>query len=258
VKESYGFTQKEKDGESGASYFETRFLVSTLGRFNRVDSLALKSPLDWRDDPQKWNIYSYCGNRVFSFVDSDGRDVGNPDSTRNGGSGGYGGVEADPCPASAKACIVTDMDSHRTSFYEKGKEPMHFESRNEVSKKSATGADSPYYSSDVRVEKGAYKGNATAYGPNDLLKTNDDRGRWLHGGGTGLKDPGADRQGWKPTMGCTRLQNEDIQKLVDAVSTFKDANPGMKIDYYRSNFNQQELKARYDSITIQVTPMVIP
>ena len=38
----------------------------------------------------------------------------------------------------------------------------------------------------------------------------------LHGGGTGLADPLAPRQGWTPTSGCIRLQNEDNQHFVKA------------------------------------------
>lgn len=36
----------------------------------------------------------------------------------------------------------------------------------------------------------------------------------LHGGGSGLADPLAKRQGWYKTHGCVRFQNEDIVKLV--------------------------------------------
>jgi len=33
----------------------------------------------------------------------------------------------------------------------------------------------------------------------------------VHGGGTGLKEPLAAEQGWKPTLGCVRLQNRDLE-----------------------------------------------
>lgn len=36
----------------------------------------------------------------------------------------------------------------------------------------------------------------------------------LHGGGSGLANPTAPRQGWYKTHGCVRFQNEDIVKLV--------------------------------------------
>lgn len=40
----------------------------------------------------------------------------------------------------------------------------------------------------------------------------------IHGGGTGLPAPLAPRQGWKPTLGCIRLQNQDLRSLVSLVA----------------------------------------
>ena len=45
------------------------------------------------------------------------------------------------------------------------------------------------------------------------ISTGDYRGRDIHGGGSGLDDPKAPRQGWYPTLGCLRMQNEDGQAL---------------------------------------------
>ena len=92
--EHYQFTQKETDDESGLDYFETRFLTSGLGRLLRVDPLATGFPTDWLKQPQKWNSYSYALNRPLVCIDPKGTDVGNPDSTRNGGTGGYGSSES--------------------------------------------------------------------------------------------------------------------------------------------------------------------
>ncbi len=36
----------------------------------------------------------------------------------------------------------------------------------------------------------------------------------IHGGGSGLLQPMAPRQGWRRTHGCFRMQNEDLAKLV--------------------------------------------
>lgn len=36
----------------------------------------------------------------------------------------------------------------------------------------------------------------------------------LHGGGSGLSDPFAPRQGWVATHGCIRVQNEDLEHIV--------------------------------------------
>lgn len=43
-----------------------------------------------------------------------------------------------------------------------------------------------------------------------------------HGGGTGLPDPFAPRQGWQITEGCNRLQNEDVWQLAEAVDYILD------------------------------------
>lgn len=46
------------------------------------------------------------------------------------------------------------------------------------------------------------------YGP-FYIRTGDHRSRDIHGGGSGLTNPYADRQGWVPTLGCARMQNVD-------------------------------------------------
>lgn len=47
------------------------------------------------------------------------------------------------------------------------------------------------------------------------ITTGDPRGRDIHGGGDGygIRDPYAPRQGWLPTYGCLRMQNEDGEAL---------------------------------------------
>ena len=45
------------------------------------------------------------------------------------------------------------------------------------------------------------------------IATGDPRGRDIHGGGSGLGDPKVARQGWYPTLGCLRMQNEDGEAL---------------------------------------------
>ena len=54
--------------------------------------------------------------------------------------------------------------------------------------------------------------NDEAYGT-FYISTGCPRGRDIHGGGSGLDDPYAPRQGWVPTYGCLRMQNEDGQEL---------------------------------------------
>ncbi|MEF4893292.1 hypothetical protein U9Z83_08315, partial [Escherichia coli] len=70
-------------------------------------------------------------------------------------------------------------------------------------------------------------------GRNDLLIRTFPRARWLHGGGSSLRDPYAPRQGWKPTMGCTRAQNEDVDELCKKVTSWMYSHPGERIRYER-------------------------
>jgi len=86
VKEAYGFTQKERDGESGLSYFEARFLNSGAARFASFDplfktpSLLLAALAGEKSDPgsqlcvspQRWNPYSYCSNNPIHLTDPSG------------------------------------------------------------------------------------------------------------------------------------------------------------------------------------------
>ena len=104
VKEAYGFTQKERDGESGLSYFEHRFLTAGLERFASVDLLANDLSSKWQDDPQKWNLYAYCANRPLNLIDPLGLDVQNPDGLRNG-SAGYGGTSITTTPVDTVSAL---------------------------------------------------------------------------------------------------------------------------------------------------------
>jgi RHS repeat-associated protein len=71
-REDYQFTQKERDVESGLAYFEARFLVSSFGRFNRVDPLATSMEVAGIAVPQRLNIYCYARGNPVRFVDPTG------------------------------------------------------------------------------------------------------------------------------------------------------------------------------------------
>jgi len=110
---------------------------------------------------------------------------------------------------------------------------MTIETHNDVVN-AKPGANAPYKSDVVGVSN-RHGGDNVAYGPKGaFIDTGDTaRGRDIHGGGTGLPDPMADRQGWKPTLGCTRGQNEDVINLGNAITQFQQANPGVGIPYVR-------------------------
>jgi hypothetical protein len=52
------------------------------------------------------------------------------------------------------------------------------------------------------------------YAGNHHMRDFEREGIGIHGGGSGLADPFAPRQGFQVTHGCIRLQNEDLQHLV--------------------------------------------
>jgi RHS repeat-associated protein len=65
------FTGKAHDAETGLDYFGARYLVTGVGRFSSVDpDLGVNVALG---DPQRWNRYSYVGNRPTRIVDPNGR-----------------------------------------------------------------------------------------------------------------------------------------------------------------------------------------
>ncbi|GAB6460163.1 RHS repeat-associated core domain-containing protein [Lysobacter enzymogenes] len=133
------------------------------------------------------------------------------------------------------ASIVTYMKHGVTYFLDDNGEFYAYESLSTVAPSAKPGAGDPYTSADTYPTNGPYKQSPVPYGPNDILKTDDSRGRWLHGGGSGLPDPLAPRQGWRPAVGCTRLQNEDVQELVNRVREYKAKNPGKKVPYVRTD-----------------------
>jgi len=65
------FTGKERDAETALDYFGARYYRNLAGRFTSVDPLmGVETALA---DPQRWNRYSYVGNRPTRVVDPDGR-----------------------------------------------------------------------------------------------------------------------------------------------------------------------------------------
>lgn len=83
------------------------------------------------------------------------------------------------------------------------------------------------YSVTAEVNKEGFKDKLgrpdPAYGT-FYITTGDPRGRDAHGGGSGLTDPFAPRQGWLDTQGCLRMQNEDGQELSEYIMRQGKAN----------------------------------
>ena len=136
-------------------------------------------------------------------------------------------------PISAK--VTTDMKNGQTTFWDPySNKSTTFETRNAIAKSSEAGAGGPYSGSFTECEyiSEGDKKHSKEYGT-VKWKTTDRRSRWIHGGGTGLQQPRAPRQGWKPTLGCTRAQNEDVEKLCELSKKYLQDHPGGVIDYER-------------------------
>ncbi|MBI4905290.1 MAG: hypothetical protein HY820_16775 [Acidobacteria bacterium] len=67
------FTGKERDGETGLDYFESRYFSSAQGRFTSPDAMIMKK--EWLADPQRWNHYAYVRDNPLRYVDPNGEDL---------------------------------------------------------------------------------------------------------------------------------------------------------------------------------------
>ncbi len=135
------------------------------------------------------------------------------------------------------ASLVTSISGNYTVFdptpEDPEGEPLIMETRvvldSSVKDKTAAG---PITSADVYVR---YKQDSWPYGPmGAYIEVDRDRQRNIHGGGTCKKEASLKpRQGWCPTYGCTRGQNDDVQELARRILHFKYRHPGVKIHYER-------------------------
>ena len=75
------FIGKEKDEETGFSYFGARYQNAKIGRFiapdpvRAVDPRTNKTNEDMLLNPQRLNTYAYALNNPYRFVDPDGRET---------------------------------------------------------------------------------------------------------------------------------------------------------------------------------------
>jgi len=185
------------DAETGLSYNYFRDYNPTIGRYIEADPIGL---LGGRN-----HLFVYVGNKPTKLIDSTGL-----------------------------ASVTTDMEAGTTTFDPRPEDPngqpYTITTRNDVTN-SQPGAQDPFTTPNVTPINDV---NAPAYGPGGAyIDTGDPRGRDIHGGGTGLPDPYAPRQGWVPTHGCTRGQNEDVQELNRRITDFQQSHPNVQIPYTR-------------------------
>ena len=94
---TYKFTGKERDSESGLDYFGARYYTSTLGKFVTPDPLMARAHVS---NPQTWNRYSYTLNKPLRFVAPDGLE---PNPCQK---------DADSCTATVKVNVIYDKDAN--------------------------------------------------------------------------------------------------------------------------------------------------
>jgi len=130
------------------------------------------------------------------------------------------------------AFVITNIEPGLTYFHDPvTQDYFEIPTRNTVASRALEDADGPYHGFITSCLKKMY---AAPYGTVKIFNDdNDRRQRWIHGGGSGLRDPWAPRQGWVPTMGCTRGQNEDVQDLCDKIQQWQRDHPDQRIPYGR-------------------------
>ena len=134
-----------------------------------------------------------------------------------------------------------------TVFYDHmGNKLFSFVSGSRAVRGSRKGAEGPMIKKFVKIEGGfrSYRHNydPAGYGTTRILST-DDRGRWIHGGGSKLPHPYAEKQGWVPTKGCTRAQNGDLEKFAEIIKEFRRKYPNIQIMMIRDQ--KEENRKRY-------------
>jgi RHS repeat-associated protein len=245
------YTGKERDAESGNDYFGARYYASSMGRFMSPDWSAKQEPVPYAklDNPQSLNLYAYVLNNPLDKTDPDGHDFWDKVLNKIQGKGWVDTPRPqlqakDASPNVPSSSLHTDMKGHTTTFKSTdiygNTTTKTIETKNAIDhKKSEPGADSAYSTDNIKGVSNRHAGQ-DAYGPaGAFIDTGDSRGRAIHGGGTGLPDPMADQQGWKPTEGCTRGQNADVISLGQTITNSQHNPAESGIIPYTRNDNPQ-------------------
>ncbi len=129
-----------------------------------------------------------------------------------------------------------DPTTNTISFYNDST-TVTYEARNDVTA-GRTPINPDFHSNDVFPRTIA---PSRSYGPGDntYIDTEHPKGKDIHGGGncSDVADPYADEQGWCPTWGCMRMQNEDIRALSNKILEYKNANPQKQVPFSVQPYN---------------------
>jgi RHS repeat-associated protein len=223
AKTRYGFSGRERDSLTGLMYYRARFYDPQLGRFISEDPIGLAGGI---------NFYNYVGSNPVNAIDPLGLSsiivlVG-PRST--GGSGGA-------------YIMLLDKNGKRIPFRNCGCADDDVASGSAVAKdpnrmlRNGVG-DTPF---GVYNYKGTQGGtpqwrdpnNPDGFGTGKILlrelygEVVDARRNLirLHGGGTGLPDPFKLDQELRPTQGCVRMKNGEVNSLIEAIKNLPADDP---------------------------------
>jgi RHS repeat-associated protein len=124
---TYKFTGKERDAESGLDYFGARYYASSMGRWMSPDWSSSPSGVPYADlgDPQSLNLYNYMRNNPLGGVDADGHW---PDWLKSAATGagkwianqvtGNNVALSRVCSACGEATGVMNMAGQNTAIYQ--------------------------------------------------------------------------------------------------------------------------------------------
>jgi RHS repeat-associated protein len=218
----YGFTGRERDAVTGLMYYRARWYVAQVGRFASEDPIGLSGDI---------NVYAYVGNNPLDAFDPFGLSsiivlVG-PRA-----SGGSGGAQI----------ILLDKDGRRISFRDCGCDDADVASGLAIAKDPNrmlhNVGDTPFGVYNYAGTQGGTPqwrddNHPDGFGTGKILLDRlygevVDAHRSLirlHGGGTGLPDPYKLDQELRPTQGCVRMKNGDVNSLIQAIKNLPADDP---------------------------------